>query len=99
MNHVMACAWYFVGRTTMEAHVRNWIEVAGVDTEPLAYKYTTSMHWSMTQFTPASMDVSARNTPERIFSIVVLFFAMVAFSSIVGNITASMNSLHSRKSE
>jgi len=59
----------------------------------LDYKYTTSLHWSLTQFTPASMDVSARNVPERVFSIVVLFFAMVVFSSVVASITSSMTSL------
>jgi len=54
------------------------------------YMYFTSLHWSLTQFTPASMNVSAANTSERVMSILVLFFAMVAFSSIVGHITASM---------
>lgn len=61
--------------------------------ETLEYKYLTSLHWSLTQFTPAGMDISARNSFERVFSIVVLFFAMIAFSSIVANITASMTQL------
>jgi len=53
----------------------------------------TSLHWSLTQFTPASMDVSARNVIERIFSVFVLFFALVAFSSVVGSVSASMTAL------
>eukprot|EP00913_Durusdinium_trenchii_P022055 g20725.t1 len=40
-----------------------------------AWKYLTSLHWSLTQFTPASMDVSARNEYERVMSILVLFFS------------------------
>merc|ERR1719223_1033147 len=83
----------------MESNVRNWIEVARVEDTTLMYKYTTSLHWSLTQFTPASMDVSARNVFERVFSIIVLFFAMVAFSSIVGSITGSMTSLRNLKNE
>jgi hypothetical protein len=77
----------------------NWIDIGTMNTDNLLYAYTTSLHWSMTQFTPASMEISARNTYERSFSIIVLFFAMVAFSSIVGSITGSMNSLRNMKTD
>jgi len=59
----------------------------------LAWQYTTSLHWSITQFTPASMDIYATNLAERIFSIFVLFWALVALSSIIANITASMTAI------
>lgn len=99
LNHVIACIWYLIGRLAMENQVRNWIEIGAVEDSDISYKYTTSLHWSLTQFTPASMDISARNVWERAFSIVVLFFAMVAFSSIVGSITGSMTSLRNMKNE
>eukprot|EP00927_Polykrikos_kofoidii_P017213 TRINITY_DN17814_c0_g1_i1.p1 TRINITY_DN17814_c0_g1~~TRINITY_DN17814_c0_g1_i1.p1 ORF type:complete len:764 (+),score=145.83 TRINITY_DN17814_c0_g1_i1:45-2336(+) len=94
LNHVIACLWFLTGRTGKKVGVENWVEYFNVIEENnLGYQYTTSLHWSLTQFTPASMDISARNVVERVFSIVVLFFAMVAFSSIVGSITSSMTSL------
>lgn len=103
LNHVLACCWYLTGRLCMENDQRNWLEVGdrGVDIaqEWLLYKYTTSLHWSLTQFTPASMGVSATNVWERVFSIIVLFFALVAFSSIVGSITSSMTSLRNMKGD
>jgi len=99
LNHVIACVWFLIGRVCMQGGVTNWIEVGSVEDTSLAYKYTTSLHWSLTQFTPASMDISARNVWERAFSIVVLFFAMVAFSSIVASITGSMTSLRNMKTE
>jgi len=37
--------------------------------------------------------VSARNVEERLFSIMVLFFSLIAFGSIVGSVTASMTHL------
>lgn len=98
LNHAIACMWYFVGQTSKKNGERNWIDVGQVEGN-LAYEYTTAMHWSLTQFTPASMDISARNSAERIFSIVVLFFAMVAFSSVVGSITSSMTSLRNMKGD
>jgi len=93
LNHVIACVWYLVGKQTMLAGLRNWFEMSGEYQDDKSYMYFTSLHWSLTQFTPASMNVSAANTSERITSILVLFFAMVAFSSIVGHITASMSHL------
>mmetsp|Transcript_30983 Transcript_30983/g.95270 ORF Transcript_30983/g.95270 Transcript_30983/m.95270 type:complete len:734 (-) Transcript_30983:114-2315(-) len=99
LNHVIACMWYLIGRVTMENGMANWIVVGNVNGTELAYMYTTSLHWSLTQFTPASMDVSARNTWERIFSIIVLFFALVTFSSIVASITGSTTSLRNMKTD
>lgn len=90
LNHVIACVWYLVGRQTMLAGLHNWFEMSGEYVDDQIYMYFTSLHWSLTQFTPASMNVSAANRSERVTSILVLFFAMVAFSSIVGHITASM---------
>merc|ERR1719456_930812 len=64
-----------------------------VNNQHLAWQYFTSLHWSITQFTPASMDIYATNIVERIFSIVVLFWALLALSSIIANITASMTAI------
>merc|ERR1712012_455507 len=59
----------------------------------MPYLYATSLHWSLTQFTPASMEISARNIFERLYSVCVLLFAMLVFSSIVASITTSMTAL------
>lgn len=103
LNHVLACCWYLTGRLGMEGDTRNWLEVGDrgqdIAQEVLLYRYVTSLHWSLTQFTPASMGVSATNVWERVFSIIVLFFALVAFSSIVGSITSSMTSLRNMRGD
>uniref|UniRef100_A0A7S4T5B9 Ion transport domain-containing protein n=1 Tax=Alexandrium monilatum TaxID=311494 RepID=A0A7S4T5B9_9DINO len=99
LNHVIACIWFLIGRACMEGGMRNWITVGDLEHEGISYKYSTSLHWSLTQFTPASMDVSARNVPERCFSILVLFFSVVAFSSIIASITGAMTSLRNMKAE
>jgi len=98
LNHVIACIWYATGRISMEQGELNWLENSATDKPPiingsLVYQYTTSLHWSLTQFTPASMDTFARNVPERIVSIVVVFFASIGFSSIVGSVTNSVAQL------
>lgn len=98
LNHVIACLWYLIGKVSLDDKIVNWISEGGYEEETATYKYFTSLHWALTQFTPASMDVSAKNVYERMFSIAVLFFAMVAFSSIVGGVTASMTQLQNLRS-
>jgi hypothetical protein len=103
MNHIVACAWYMVGRVSKENGApKNWLQDIGLTPvweSSLEWKYLTSLHWSITQFTPASMDVSATNAAERFFSIVILFWALVALSSIIGSVSASMTALRNMSSD
>lgn len=97
MNHLVACLWYLVGRLARNENMaKNWLEDSGMtpvwETD-LLWRYTTSLHWSITQFTPASMDISATNSLERFFSIAILFFSLVTISSVIGNVSASMTAL------
>lgn len=56
-------------------------------------RYLTALHWSLTQFTPATMQVQPQNIWERIFAVAVLLFALVSFSSFVSSITNLMTHL------
>jgi len=62
-------------------------------------QYTLSLHWSLSQFTPASMEVFPQNLTERVFNVVVILFAMVSFSSFVSSITSGMTRLGALKNE
>eukprot|EP00438_Fugacium_kawagutii_P026712 Skav219970 [mRNA] locus=scaffold2879:389420:443892:+ [translate_table: standard] len=61
--------------------------------QSIEYRYATALHWSLTQFTPATVDVHPQNLVERTFAILVLIFGLVLFSSFVSSITASMTQL------
>lgn len=91
-NHLVACAWYAVGDSVDNSRP-SWISVHKMQETELRYRYATSLHWSLTQFTPASMEVFPENFYERTFSVVVLVFAMVCFSSFVSILTASMSEI------
>mmetsp|Transcript_82928 Transcript_82928/g.231265 ORF Transcript_82928/g.231265 Transcript_82928/m.231265 type:complete len:1129 (-) Transcript_82928:75-3461(-) len=96
INHIIACAWYAVGDMQGEDgwHVQKWPESAHY-----TYKYVTSLHWSITQFTPASMEVVPCNPAERSFAVLVIIFAMVTFSSFVSTITNAMTQLRNLNRE
>jgi len=97
LNHVIACLWYLVARLTQAEGHDNWVDHYKIqeNNDDISFLYATSLHWSLTQFTPASMDISARNIWERWFSLIVLMFAMLFFSSVVGSITAAMTAMRS----
>jgi len=94
LNHCVACAWYFVGASRVEewSWVDQFARGAQVEADDLAY-YLSALHWSLTQFTPASMEVVPRNTMERAFNIGVIILALLCTSSFLSSITTQMTHL------
>merc|ERR1719506_2080729 len=73
----------------------SWVTEFNFQDMAWEYQYLTSLHWSITQFTPGSMHVQPMNIPERAFAIAVLVAGMIIFSSIVSSITQATNGLKS----
>lgn len=97
-NHVIACLWYSIGVSGDDGthDSPNWVRKNGLFERDIKYRYTTSMHWSLTQFMPASMEVYPNNLAERVFTIVVAYLAMITFSSFISTLTSSMTQLRNR---
>eukprot|EP00747_Dinoflagellata_sp_TGD_P051926 gnl/TRDRNA2_/TRDRNA2_147621_c0_seq1.p1 gnl/TRDRNA2_/TRDRNA2_147621_c0~~gnl/TRDRNA2_/TRDRNA2_147621_c0_seq1.p1 ORF type:complete len:830 (+),score=140.89 gnl/TRDRNA2_/TRDRNA2_147621_c0_seq1:119-2491(+) len=93
INHIIACVWYSIGTWNVDQFEDTWVRSNGLLDHGVAYRYATSLHWSLTQFTPASMEVAPTNERERLFGVLVLVFAMVTFSSFVSSITNAMTRL------
>jgi len=101
-NHYIACTWYGLSQVSLDD--RTWAVKAFDDRHihTIGYAYATSMHWSLTQFTPASMEVTPENVYERIFNVIVIIVALVVFSSFVSSITNAMThirNINARKTE
>lgn len=96
VNHYIACLWWWLSQQTEQ---RSWQDEF-LPEPSLGYAYSTALHWALTQFTPASMEVVPVNVYERIFVCTVIIMAMVVFSSFVSSITQAMThmrSVHARK--
>lgn len=89
-SHVISCIWFLVGTIDSDA---NWIKDHGFEGVDWRYQYATSFHWAITQFTPSSMNVQPTNLLERTFAVIVVLFALVGFSYVVGSITGSLTQL------
>jgi len=99
INHYLACGWYVIGTVGKDGNIPNWIDSNELGHSSMVYCYFTSLHWSLTQFTPASMEIRPYNLIERVYSISALLFALITFSSFLGSITASITQLRKHTTE
>lgn len=104
LNHFVACAWYGVAVFAEEFYdYKTWALSLPPDKiegpRSTLYAYTTALHWALTQFTPASMEVHPENPIERIFTIAVMIGSLLAFSSVVASMTATMTQAMTANSE
>jgi len=91
MAHLVACIWYGIGNQEVEGH---WVQDLGFEREPLPYRYMTSLHWSLSQFSGGMDEIRPHNTAERLYAVCVFLLAFVMAAVFVSSLTSSMTRLH-----
>jgi len=100
VNHVIACCWYGLGKWTLDSSIGgSWLVNANMEEAGFADSYAVSIHWALTQFTPATNNVAPANALERLFAVLVILLAMGMFSSFISSITATVSTLRQSRSE
>jgi hypothetical protein len=104
LNHLIACAWYGLGSSV--SGFPTWVKVCereyllNSDEPPrLPWFYATSLHWTLTQFTPASMEVVPENTYERFFAVCTILCAIIFFSSFLSSIATAVALFRRKRDE
>mmetsp|Transcript_64381 Transcript_64381/g.209941 ORF Transcript_64381/g.209941 Transcript_64381/m.209941 type:complete len:787 (-) Transcript_64381:14-2374(-) len=92
MSHYVACGWYALALYNDQDSI-NWIAKNELDGTDTGYVYTISLHWVMTQFSPATNNIVPTNFRERAFALGVVVFALIVFSSFVSGLTNAVNQL------
>lgn len=93
LAHLIACIWYGIGNAD-EDRSDSWVEQFGLATKGVGYQYTTSLHWSLSQFAGGMDEVKPYNIGERVFAIFVFLFAFICATVFVSSLTSSMTRLH-----
>eukprot|EP00930_Biecheleria_cincta_P038406 TRINITY_DN26388_c0_g1_i1.p1 TRINITY_DN26388_c0_g1~~TRINITY_DN26388_c0_g1_i1.p1 ORF type:complete len:750 (-),score=108.20 TRINITY_DN26388_c0_g1_i1:142-2391(-) len=88
--HYIACLWYLISTIDEED---NWRTPYELDEKDKWYAYVLAVHWSLSQFSPATQNIAPRNFYERTFSIFIVFYAFLAFSSFLSSMTKAVNEL------
>mmetsp|Transcript_46211 Transcript_46211/g.134554 ORF Transcript_46211/g.134554 Transcript_46211/m.134554 type:complete len:947 (-) Transcript_46211:260-3100(-) len=105
LNHVLACGWYWLGVQASSDTGHRWVETFVEKSDlhygeaTLSFQYFTSLHWSLTQMTPGSMQVFPYNTAERIYNVVCLLFGFVFFGSLISMLSAETTQMRMMRSE
>ena len=68
--HLFACAWFFVG---MHSGEPSWVYSVGAENEGSVEQYYISLHWALSQFTPAPNKLMPQNSTERVFVCYVIY--------------------------
>jgi hypothetical protein len=97
LSHFIGCAWYSISYNMKGAN--RWLVEYRMEGSDWSYLYMTCLHWSLTQFTPAPMNIQPQNFTERVFTIGVVVYALVGFSYVVGRITGSLAQLRTAQEE
>jgi len=83
--HYMGCLWFALGSWTENFEENTWTLKFHKEHMQFGYVYFTCLHWSLTQLTPASMEVVPVNKYERSYVCAVIVVSLVLFSSFVSN--------------
>jgi len=94
INHLVACVWFFIGKDNPDG----WVKVYKAADAFWQDQYLISLHWSLCQLTPAPTRIQPTNFVERLYTVTVIVFALITFSSFVSSITNLMNQRRMLKS-
>jgi len=96
MAHISACIWWLLGTYGPADTGRRWVEqvlteeIDLVGDRNVFNEYATSLHWTIAQMTLGAMDVNARNSLERIWTIFILIIGMVVGTSVMSLMSAAI---------
>lgn len=93
VNHILACLWFAIGKEGS-----GWVKKYMTEDATWGDLYLTALHWCLAQFTPAPLGIEPQNIGERLFTVIVIVFALITFSSFVSSITNLMTHLRMLKS-
>mmetsp|Transcript_83646 Transcript_83646/g.194482 ORF Transcript_83646/g.194482 Transcript_83646/m.194482 type:complete len:831 (-) Transcript_83646:93-2585(-) len=91
VNHYIACAWYALAVFNEDGET--WLSASDQLDSSMQHHYVMALHWSMTQFSPATNNISPQNWHERVFAVIVVLFALIMFSSFISSVTNTVNQL------
>mmetsp|Transcript_42725 Transcript_42725/g.110471 ORF Transcript_42725/g.110471 Transcript_42725/m.110471 type:complete len:768 (+) Transcript_42725:3-2306(+) len=99
INHYLGCAFYYLSNDLSEESEPRWVSHYDVNERSFEWRYLTALQWSLAQFTPSASEIQPKNPSERVFSVLVVMFGMVCFSSFVSSITSTIQQLRTYNGE
>ena len=97
--HVVGCFWYFLA-WLYDFDPSTWVFRAQRQNDSSGTLYLVSIYWVFTVITTVGFgDITAANTTERIYSIIVMGFGIAFYSYTISNISSVLTSMNQRELE
>ncbi|CAE7221113.1 CNGA2 [Symbiodinium natans] len=93
INHYVSCAFLSLALLLVDDGATTWLILADLDQVPFTTQYLSALHWSLTQFMPATNNIAPNTAPERVFAIFVVLIGLAVFSSFISGVTNTVNQL------
>jgi hypothetical protein len=95
-SHVLSCGWFGVSLTV--AHrigMHSWIAEADYFDPSTGFvePYFMALHWAFAQLTPGTNHIGPQNSYEQRYAVLTICLSMVAFSSYISSMTATVTRL------
>eukprot|EP00927_Polykrikos_kofoidii_P034815 TRINITY_DN2944_c0_g1_i5.p1 TRINITY_DN2944_c0_g1~~TRINITY_DN2944_c0_g1_i5.p1 ORF type:complete len:896 (-),score=131.20 TRINITY_DN2944_c0_g1_i5:23-2614(-) len=93
--HILACAWYFVGKQSDDG----WVRQNGVHLQDFGYRYLFTFQFSMARLHPSTFgtNLSFKTVSERLLSIIVSLCALGGGGVFISSITNTMAELQAHR--
>ena len=95
-SHLVACFWFAIGNLEDGA---SWVTQNGLEQRSAAYQYATSLHWAVAQLGVGQTELEPVSFWEKVFSIGVMFAALLSFSTLLSSMTSLLGNLSKQKRE
>lgn len=101
LSHVATCALWSLGRSTVTDTGMTWLidGELGLDKHGAVYQYATAFHWSIAALTLGNMEITCKNSAERMFSIVCLVLGLLLGCTLISSVSATLVGFQVAKKE
>ena len=90
-GHMICCSWWFISDLMTS---ETWFDYYGFRDAPLKDRYIFSLYWTFTTLSTVGYgDISAKNTPERLFNCLIMLLGGTMFGYIVASVSALLGNI------
>eukprot|EP00928_Gymnodinium_smaydae_P055447 TRINITY_DN3898_c0_g7_i1.p1 TRINITY_DN3898_c0_g7~~TRINITY_DN3898_c0_g7_i1.p1 ORF type:complete len:929 (+),score=216.30 TRINITY_DN3898_c0_g7_i1:119-2905(+) len=89
--HLLACFWY--GLSEFAGEDASWTQELFSSDDGVTYRYLSSLHWSLSQFSGGMDEMKPTNVSERLYAVFVYLMAFMMGAALISSLTSSMTHL------
>lgn len=100
LSHLATCLFWALGQSALTDTGLTWLSAPrDIDQHGALYQYMTAYHWAIAQLTLGSMEVTCKNSIERIFNVVCLVMGLLLGCTLISSVSATLVGFQAARKE